>query len=49
MKVDDAGRLWACYAGGVIYRDATGWHLLSTKDAFAEITYSALKSRANVK
>jgi tRNA A-37 threonylcarbamoyl transferase component Bud32 len=32
MKVDRGGGLWACYSEGLIHKDRSGWHLLSTKD-----------------
>ncbi|HLJ26713.1 MAG TPA: serine/threonine-protein kinase [Candidatus Angelobacter sp.] len=36
MKIDKAGDLWACYAGGLMHRDASGWHRISTKGGLAE-------------
>jgi tRNA A-37 threonylcarbamoyl transferase component Bud32 len=36
MKVDPGGGLWACYLGGLIHKDKSGWHLLSTKDGLLQ-------------
>jgi tRNA A-37 threonylcarbamoyl transferase component Bud32 len=36
MKVDETGSLWACYAGGLIHHDASGWRRTSKEQGLQE-------------